>query len=337
VCCGSDPEPHGHYKLLASLAEQAVRHGTFLAADIGTGFGTSAIALASAPGMEVISFDVRDLVQRSCDLAGENKTRMLDALGGRATFHVNEQPMHWLQPEHLKRVCAAALVVLDVPPHRTELHAGLLSALRSTSCGFGGLLLVARIRHPVLRGWWKALEHHPGLADVSDLSFPGAAGGLGAIAFGRSALVRTTDRTATPNPTATGGADLCAAHGWSVRDAPAVVYDAVMFHHELDLLELRLLELNETVGRWTACPCACCARSSGGRGLFACAYTYSFALSYCRRLASCRFLHRRRRDAHVRQRPLAQAPLVSRAPSQVLRALQQPTRAFPSAIDPPLY
>ncbi|KAL9673566.1 hypothetical protein QQ045_029827 [Rhodiola kirilowii] len=42
-------------------------------------------------------------------------------------------------------------------------------------------------------------------------------------------------------------AQLCRLHGWTIRDAPRRIYDAIIFSNELDLLELRWREINNYV------------------------------------------------------------------------------------------
>ncbi|KAI3980305.1 hypothetical protein MKX01_001376 [Papaver californicum] len=43
---------------------------------------------------------------------------------------------------------------------------------------------------------------------------------------------------------------LCSLHGWSLRSEPRRVFDAVIFSHELDLLELRWQELNPYITKF---------------------------------------------------------------------------------------
>lgn len=114
-----------HYKMLAELSHQ-LRDGTVVA-DVGTLYGASALMLSSNPSVEVITYDIVELIKKNDDA---NNTPL---------HKPNIQQRIKSGLDDITEISKCSLVLLDIDPHDGCQEPVFVEALKAN--GFKGLLV----------------------------------------------------------------------------------------------------------------------------------------------------------------------------------------------------
>jgi predicted O-methyltransferase YrrM len=154
-----------HYKLLSFLTKQLPPNSK--AIDIGTYRGCSALALANAPNVKVITYDIENHIPDnvlSCRQHTQIECRLANCL---------EEP-------HLSEILKCHLIFLDIDPHNGKDEKNIVEIFHKN--GFEGVLVLDDINlNPEMRNFWEN-DIPPGTKKV-DLTKYGHWSGTGAVIF----------------------------------------------------------------------------------------------------------------------------------------------------------
>ena len=171
-----------HYRLLATLSRLcSTAPGTPPFVDLGTFYGLSAFALASAPNARVISFDVEDRASKIAALNGMSR----GAFGGAVPNVVfNVQNILRGDGEGRSALLRAPLVLLDTfhEPNTVPFEQEVIEFLLANH--FKGIIVVDDIHLNLeMVRWWKALAG-PGLRKWDVTAVGHGISGTGLLDFG---------------------------------------------------------------------------------------------------------------------------------------------------------
>ena len=112
LACGVPARHTHHYKLLAHLSQRVSSSpGSKLLVGIGTGYGTSALALAFARDVRVVTFDEHDLVGMAAEKAGVGLAELHRAFPNIA-WHVGDDAAWW-NSSRASLLESAAVIVIE--------------------------------------------------------------------------------------------------------------------------------------------------------------------------------------------------------------------------------
>jgi hypothetical protein len=252
-----------HYQLLYFLAKHFTNETLV---DIGTGFGGSALALAAAEASNLVfSYDTYDFfehIKLYNDFDYDEFRYRLPNI----VFRCCKQDVR----QQSDILAAAAIIMLDATrkgPFEREMYQ-LLEKI-----GFSGLLVIAHYRRSqILTDLWNGITRPK--FDVSIYGTNCAECGTGIVDFSGTDRIRLLDGDSTVKreKLSVNAQELCSTEGmygvfgqslrdnpyqksirvWP-RDKPAKIIDACMFNNELDMLELRLLELSPVIDQFVLC------------------------------------------------------------------------------------
>ncbi len=160
-----------HYRLLESLVKN--RHGGIVV-DVGTLYGSSALALSSNPRVEVWTYDIVNHIPESARIRHipNISFRIMNGIQAVADFaHKTD------------------LIVLDIDPHDGIQEPQFFEALRMH--GYRGIVVCDDIHlNPRMEAWWQSI-----ILPKADLTSLGHSTGTGIISFSSEKDVELAQQT----------------------------------------------------------------------------------------------------------------------------------------------
>jgi predicted O-methyltransferase YrrM len=154
-----------HYKLLSFLAKQLPEGSK--AFDIGTYRGCSALALANATNIKVITYDIENHIPEN-------------VLSCRNHPQIEFRLANCLTEPYLSELVEAHLIFLDIDPHNGTDETNFVKVLKER--GFQGVLVLDDINlNPEMRNFWE--NTIPSGLKKLDLTKYGHWSGTGALIF----------------------------------------------------------------------------------------------------------------------------------------------------------
>jgi protein-L-isoaspartate O-methyltransferase len=153
-------EPAGkeHYRLLEKLSLKA----SGLVVDVGTLYGSSALALSHNPEVRVVSYDIKNHIPDAAAIRAVPNITFVIGDGVKAV------------PEFAK---LTDLIVLDIDPHDGIQEAAFFAALVDN--GYAGIVVCDDIHlNAAMEAWWASIEQRK-----EDLTLEGHWSGTGIVYF----------------------------------------------------------------------------------------------------------------------------------------------------------
>lgn len=153
-----EPAGREHYRLLEKLSSEA--SGTII--DVGTLYGSSALALAANPDVRVITYDIKNHIPVN---AGIRSVPNIE-------FRIRDGVL--AVPDF---VSETQLIVLDIDPHDGIQEAAFFEALEQH--GYKGIVVCDDIHlNPAMEAWWSGIKQ-----PKEDVTPQGHWSGTGIVSF----------------------------------------------------------------------------------------------------------------------------------------------------------
>jgi predicted O-methyltransferase YrrM len=160
-----EKEGKEHYKLLSFLAKQLPEDNKVF--DIGTYRGCSALALANAINVKVITYDIENHIPEN-------------TLSIRNHPQIEFRLANCLTQPYLSELVTAHLIFLDIDPHNGTDETNFVKVLKEN--GFQGVLVLDDIHlNPEMKNFWE--NGIPSTLKKVDLTQYGHWSGTGAVIF----------------------------------------------------------------------------------------------------------------------------------------------------------